>query len=192
MTNSPKNTENTDDQKLLGNIANGCRKSFASFYEKNANLVFGVLMRILRDRIEAEEIMQEVFVRVWTKASRFDPALASERTWLIALTRNAAIDRLRSGKRRPPTEEIDPETVSDAPTPENAAWNSQIASGLDHCLSQLDPSKASYVRLAYLEGWSYEELARASGTPVNTMKTWLRRSLLRLRDCLAGLGMRHD
>ncbi|WP_304618057.1 sigma factor-like helix-turn-helix DNA-binding protein, partial [Paracoccus sp. (in: a-proteobacteria)] len=84
------------------------------------------------------------------------------------------------------------ETVSDAPTPENAAWNSQIASGLDHCLSQLDPSKASYVRLAYLEGWSYEELARASGTPVNTMKTWLRRSLLRLRDCLAGLGMRHD
>lgn len=192
MTNSPKNTDKTDDQKLLGNIANGCRKSFASFYEKNANLVFGVLMRILRDRIEAEEIMQEVFVRVWTKASRFDPALASERTWLIALTRNAAIDRLRSGKRRPPTEEIDPETVSDAPTPENAAWNSQIASGLDHCLSQLDPSKASYVRLAYLEGWSYEELARASGTPVNTMKTWLRRSLLRLRDCLAGLGMRHD
>lgn len=149
-------------------------------------------MRMLRDRPEAEEVMQEVFVRVWTKASRFDPALASERTWLIALTRNAAIDRLRSGKRRPMTEEIDPETVSDAPTPETATLSAQIASGLDHCLAQLDPSKASYVRFVYLEGWSYEELARASGTPINTMKTWLRRSLLRLRDCMAGLGMRHD
>lgn len=189
MTIGPTKADDTDDHRLLGRIANGCRKSFASFYEQNADLVFGILIRMLRDRVEAEEIMQEVFVRVWTKASRFDPALASERTWLIALTRNAAIDRLRSGKRRPPTEEIDPETVSDAPSPEKAAWNAQIASRLEHCLAQLEPSKASYVRLAYIEGWSYEELAQASSTPLNTMKTWLRRSLLRLRDCMAGLGI---
>lgn len=192
MTNSPNKTRKGESQKLLGNIAKGCRKSFSLFYASNADLVFGILMRMLRDRPEAEEVMQEVFVRVWTKASRFDAALASERTWLIALTRNAAIDRLRSGKRRPTTEEIDPETVSDGPTPENATLNAQIASGLDQCLAQLDPSKASYVRLAYLEGWSYDELARATGTPVNTMKTWLRRSLLRLRDCMAGLGIGHE
>lgn len=168
----------------LNAIAAGSRNDFARYYRANSNLVFGILLRMLRDRADAEEVLQEVFVRVWTRAGRYDPALANPQTWLVAITRNAAIDRLRARQSRPLTAPLCPDMPGSAPSPEAQAVASDQRSRLDHCLSLLEDDKAQAVRDAYLEGWSYEELARRSGVPLNTMKTWLRRSLHRLRRCM--------
>ncbi|MFN3526970.1 MAG: sigma-70 family RNA polymerase sigma factor, partial [Paracoccus sp. (in: a-proteobacteria)] len=158
---------------------------FADFYHLNADLVFGILMRMTSCRAEAEELMQEVFLRVWTRAGTYDQALSSPRTWLTALTRHTAIDRLRAQKVRPATQQLDLELPSGGPCPENVAIMSDYNEKLALCMGQIDPEKAEFIRRAYIEGWSYEELAVHAGVPVNTMKTWLRRSLLKLRGCMS-------
>lgn len=170
--------------RRLQEIAAGDRDSFTRYYRANNNLVFGVLLRILQDRADAEEVLQDVFIRVWTRAGRYDPALANPQTWLIAIARHAAIDRLRARGSRPVTGALSPDLPGHGPSPEAQAVASDEAARLTHCLSLLADDKARAVRDAYLEGWSYDELARRAGVPLNTMKTWLRRSLLRLRLCL--------
>ena len=136
------------------------------------------------DRTDAEDLLQEVFVRVWTRAGRYDPRLSNPRTWLVAITRNAAIDRLRSRQVRPVTQPVDPGLPGPGPGPEAQAIAADQRTRLDGCLDELDADKAQAVRRAYLDGWSYEELARDADVPLNTMKTWLRRSLQRLRACM--------
>ena len=180
-------TENADPlAPLLVRIAAGDRQAFRDVYAASSSKLMGVLIRMLGTRSDAEDALQEVYTRVWTRAGRFDPAMGRGISWLIAIARNLAIDRLRARPRARPGDEGD---ETDAlPDGRPGAEAGLIAAGearrVVDCMGQLEPDRAAAVRGAYLQGLSYQQLAERHEVPLNTMRTWLRRSLARLKECL--------
>ncbi|MCP1198720.1 sigma-70 family RNA polymerase sigma factor [Notoacmeibacter sp. MSK16QG-6] len=170
--------------KLIVRVSLRDRQAFDRLYAATSPKLFAICIRILKDRAEAEEALQEVFVRVWTRADRF--AISSQHAvgWLCTVARNHAIDRIRS--RRAPTKDIDEafDMASDDPDPERLAVLSSEGDRIDECMDELETDRAQAVRSAYVDGASYAELADRFDVPLNTMRTWLRRSLLKLRHCL--------
>jgi RNA polymerase sigma-70 factor, ECF subfamily len=173
-----------DVTKLIVRVSMKDRGAFDLLYRQTSAKLFGVCVRILNDRAEAEEALQEVFVKIWTKADRFAASDLSPISWLAAIARNHAIDRLRA--RKPSSEDLDEALgVADpAPDPEAAALASGEGERVHRCLEELEKDRAEAVRRAYLRGESYAELAERYSVPLNTMRTWLRRSLIKLRECL--------
>jgi RNA polymerase sigma factor (sigma-70 family) len=171
--------------RLLIQTGRNDQKAFAEMYKRTSSKLFGVCLRMLRDRGEAEEVLQETYTTVWRRAAGFDPSKASAITWLITLSRNKAIDRLRQHR-----EELldDPskleQTVDDQPTPAAGAETSQEYGRLNTCLDALEPQQRDSVREAFFTGATYNELATRSQVPLGTMKSWIRRSLMQLRICL--------
>lgn len=178
-------TTTSDIEAMIGRMALGDRQAFAALYAATSAKLFGICLRVLNDRAEAEDALQEVYVKVWHNAARYRVNGLSPMTWLITVARNHAIDRLRA--RRPAgggMEEV--ATLADAaPGPEAQAIASSEAGRVAECLGQLPPDRADAVRRAYLDGESYNDLAGRYGVPLNTIRTWLRRSLLKLRECLS-------
>lgn len=174
----------SDIARLIERVALRDRDAFATLYARTSAKLFGVTLRILHDRSEAEEALQEVYVKIWQRADRYVSGAYSPISWLVAVARNHCLDLLRA--RKPNAADIDAalEIADPGPDPELAAINGGERARIDHCLGQLEPQKADCVRGAYLDGLSYEELATRESVPLNTMRTWLRRSLLKLRDCL--------
>jgi RNA polymerase sigma-70 factor, ECF subfamily len=177
----------TDDPiaDLLYRTAAQDRAAFRELYSASSAKLFSVFLRMLRDRQEAEDALQEVYTRVWLRAGRFDAGRARGMTWLIAISRNLAIDRLRA--RPEPT--VSDEAIIDAlPDQASGVETRMIAAGearrIADCFSTLEPEKAAAVQGAYLSGLSYAELSVRHDVPLNTMRTWLRRGLLRLKECL--------
>lgn len=171
--------------RLIEATARADRGAFRALYAASSAKLMGVLLRILADRAEAEDALQEVYTRVWLKASRFDATRGRGMTWLIALTRNLAIDRLRQRPEAPHEAEDALAEVSDpAPRAEARLIAGGEARRIQDCLDQLPPDRATALRGAYLSGRSYADLAQAAGVPLNTMRTWLRRSLLALKECM--------
>lgn len=174
--------------KLIIRTSLGDRAAFDELYRHTSAKLFGVCLRVLRNREDAEEALQEVYVKVWTKADRYGVCELSPITWLVAIARNHAIDRLRSraGALRLPSEELDAagEVADDRPSPEALALASAERQRIDECLDELEQVRGDAVRGAYLRGDSYSELAARYNVPLNTMRTWLRRSLMKLKECL--------
>lgn len=176
-----------DDElaSVLARVAGRDRAAFRELYAATSGKLFGVALRILGQRAEAEDALQEIYTRVWLRADRYDPARGRVMTWLIAIARNHAIDRLRSR----PQESADADAamaVADAkPGPLAGLVAEGEARRLVDCFSTLEDDRARAVRGAYLDGLSYDALARRHAVPLNTMRTWLRRSLLRLKECMA-------
>jgi RNA polymerase sigma-70 factor (ECF subfamily) len=169
---------------LLTSISHQDRAAFREIYSATSAKLMGVLLRILGNRAEAEDALQEVYTRVWLRASRFDADKGRGMTWLIAIARNHAIDRLRS-RPAPTGGEEDLAYVDDGKPGVLAGLVAQgEARRVVDCFGQLEPDRAKAVRGAYLDGLSYDDLALHFGVPLNTMRTWLRRSLLKLRECL--------
>lgn len=170
---------------LIGRVSLKDRKAFATLYDRSAPKLFGVCLRILRDRSEAEDALQDVYVKIWQRADRYVASQANPLAWLAAIARNHAIDVVRT--RRPVATDIDEAyDVADAlMTPEEAVVIRSEGRRIDRCMQELASERASAVRRAYIEGLSYEELAEIHGVPLNTMRTWLRRSLLKLRECMS-------
>ena len=170
---------------LIARCALRDRGAFRDLYGCTNAKLYGVTLRILRDRSEAEEALQEVYVKIWQRADKYVPGGYSPISWLVAVARNHSLDVLRA--RKPQSDDIDVALdVADAnPDPEQSAVNRAERSRIDGCLDQLDGEKADAVRGAYLDGFSYEELSARHNVPLNTMRTWLRRSLLKLRECLS-------
>lgn len=170
--------------KLLMRVALKDRTAFAELYDATSAKLFGVCLRILKDRSEAEDALQDVFVRIWQKADRYSRTRLSPISWLCVLARNVAIDRLR--RRKAMHESID--EASELPdsdrSPEDYAVLSSEGDRLQACLSEIEKERAEAVVKAYVEGASYQELADHYGVPLNTMRTWLRRSLMKIRQCL--------
>ena len=173
-----------DITKLIVRTSMRDRTAFDLLYRLTSAKLFGVCLRVLNDRSEAEEALQEVYVKVWTKADRFAVSELSPISWLVAVARNHAIDRLRA--RRKTTADIDAalDIADPAPGPEALAMAGEDSARVHRCLDELDEDRASAVRGAYLKGESYAELAERHDVPLNTMRTWLRRSLIKLRECL--------
>jgi RNA polymerase sigma-70 factor (ECF subfamily) len=168
---------------LIAACASGDRTAFRSLYRDSSAKLMGVLLRILRERAEAEDALQEVYTRVWLRAGKYDPAKGRGMTWLIAVARNLAIDRLRS--RVDAIGDDGLETVADStPRAETRLIAMGEARRMADCFATLEPDRAEAVRGAYLGGLSYLDLAARHAVPLNTMRTWLRRSLLKLKECL--------
>lgn len=177
--------ERDELNRLLQQTGCNDQKAFAELYKRTSSKLFGVCLRMLRDRGEAEEVLQETFTTVWRRAGSFDASRASAITWLVTLSRNKAIDRLRQHR-----EELldDPsrldETVDEQPTPAADAETSQEYRRLQQCLDELEPQQQRSVREAFFTGATYNELATRCKVPLGTMKSWIRRSLMQLRTCL--------
>src|SRR3984885_12721512 len=170
---------------LLGEVAMGDEAAFERLYAATRAKLYGVLLRILSRPALAEEVMQETYLKVWTMADQFDPAIASPITWMVAMARNRAIDIVR--KRGDVSIEDEPEALevaSEAPPPLARREMTEELKRLLSCLGKLDPEKQRIVLLAYYSGWSRDQLAQKLDIPVNTIKTWLRRSLLEIRECM--------
>jgi RNA polymerase sigma-70 factor (ECF subfamily) len=145
---------------------------------------FWIILRVLKDRAASEDVLQEVYVRLWQGgAETFTSGKASQISWLATIARNRAIDRLRVTK---PTRDLDhaPEMVEPSPGPEAQAIASSERAAINTYLGELDPDRAAAVRGAYLDGDTYAELAARFDVPLNTIRTWLRRSLMSLKKCL--------
>lgn len=171
-------------ENMIVQVGLGSRSAFSSLYDATSARLFGVCLRVLNNRAEAEDTLQEVFERVWHKAGLFSQTGNSPMTWLITLARNAAIDRLRARKRVTVNVDEANELFDNAPSPEEETEASIEKIRLQKCLEELETKRADAVRMAYLEGYSYKDLALRYDIPLNTVRTWLRRSLLKLKDCL--------
>jgi RNA polymerase sigma factor (sigma-70 family) len=172
-------------EHLLSLTARGDTRAFAELYERAAGRLLGVCLRMLRDRSEAEDVLQEVFVTVWRRAGDFDGRLATATTWLITLTRNKAIDRLRQSRARVPLEPFHFDTLADERSgPQADAEAGQEYRRLRACLDRLEPDDGRSLREAFFSGATYKELAERSQLPLGTMKSRIRRALAQLRTCL--------
>jgi len=169
----------------LMRVAEGDRDAFEALYRASASRLLGICVRVLHDRDEAEDALQEAFVRVWRKAGQFDAARAGAATWLATVARNTAIDRIRA---RPNVQLAPVDLVEampdDADTPVEASARADDRARLDACFATLEPRRRGLIRAAFYDGSTYEELAQRAGSPLGSVKSWIRRGLLQLRVCL--------
>lgn len=178
-------TETETLEQLLARTAMGDRAAFKRLYHRIAPKMFSLCVRMLRDRGEAEEVLQEAFVTVWRRADGYNPELAGANTWLTTLVRNRAIDRLRQRRGCPTADPLDLERLPEENRgPADHAEASQEYLRLERCLGQLDVKHRRLVREAFFTGATYNQLASRTQVPLSTMKSWIRRALMQLRMCL--------
>lgn len=171
---------------MLQSIKRGDETALAALYDRYRAILFGLLLRILHNRAEAEDILQEVFVQVWQRAASFDESRGKVFTWLVTLTRSRAIDRLRMlGSRERTVEEAarnQSDAVSDAEVDAIAAQRSQI---VRRALNELPVEQRQVLLLAYFNGFSQSEIAEHLNSPLGTVKTRMRTALTKLREMLS-------
>jgi RNA polymerase sigma factor (sigma-70 family) len=183
----PKVRPSPDAQALavaIVRVASGDRAAFEEVYRKTSAKLFGLCLHILPSRQEAEDVVQEVYIAVWRRASSFDPDRGAAMTWLITLTRNRAIDRLRASgavAARPIAFDGGEDL---APSASDALETGDEARRLSDCIGTLNGGEALLIRTAFFQGSSYTELAARTETPLGTIKSRIRRALIKLRDCL--------
>jgi RNA polymerase sigma factor (sigma-70 family) len=170
----------------LARIPSGDRAALQTVYRLTSAKLFGVCLRILGERSEAEDVLQEVYVTVWRKAADFDAGRASPLTWLIAIARNRSIDRLRASKHSRHTAPIEAaDHVADSGTMADVALeNAQDYAKLHGCLGGLESKESAALRGAFFDGNTYEDLATRMNVPLGTMKSWIRRAMIKLKSCL--------
>ncbi|WP_368670129.1 sigma-70 family RNA polymerase sigma factor [Phenylobacterium aquaticum] len=171
--------------ELLPRIAAGDRAALRQLYQATSSKLFGVCLRILSNRDESEDVLQEVYLTIWRRADRFEASRASVMTWISTIARNRAIDRLRARGPLAYADQIDElEIADDAPRAEALLEAAQSGEALGKCLSELDERTEKVIRTAFFEGLTYEALAHRMEAPLGTVKSWIRRGLLKLKGCL--------
>lgn len=178
-------TEQDELARLLQATARGDRGAFARLYELTAPRLMGAGVHLLKRREWAEDVLQDVFVKVWHRASDYHAERGNVLTWLYTVQRYLALDRLRAQR---PTEELNEELenklVFDGPDPSTAAHSSDMAAQVRTCLEELPDVQRRSVMLAFFEGLTHTELTQRLNTPLGTVKSWIRRGLLNLKRCL--------
>ena len=178
-----------NDVQLLKAIADRDEAALAQLYDRYRTILFGLLMRILNNREEAEDVLQEVFLQVWRKAADFDENRGRPFTWLVTLGRSRGIDRLRTLAARERVAEAGAravtEEISDAATD---AFKSEQRGLVSDALAKLPDEQKRPIMLAYFEGLSQSEIATRLDAPLGTVKTRMRTGMIRLRELLAGQG----
>ena len=186
-----------DLSRLLARAGLGDRAAFATLYERTSSHLFAVVLRINRDRAQAEDILQEVYVNVWRAASSFDAAQSQPLTWLTSIARNRAIDSLRRQQTQPrmrvgasadggesEDDDVYDSVADDAPGPLELLSRAADARALAACMDRLAASQRQSLALAFFQGLSHGEVAAQMRQPLGTIKSWLRRALVALKSCL--------
>jgi RNA polymerase sigma-70 factor, ECF subfamily len=172
-------------EALLQACARGDRAALQSLYAQTAPQLFGLALSILRNRDLAEDVMQDSFILVWRRAHSFDPGRGTAMAWLARIVRNQCFDLMRRRGRESPLDETFMQSWQDpAPNPADLTALSREARRLKGCLDELDEGPRKSMILAYYEGLTFAEVSGRLGAPLGTVKSWIRRGLIQLRDCM--------
>jgi RNA polymerase sigma-70 factor (ECF subfamily) len=173
-----------DYESALEACARGDRRALRALYEREAPRLLGVTLRIVRDHHTAQDVLQDAFIQVWHSAGTFQRALGSGRGWLYTVVRRRALDAVRRGPRELLAGD-DLEGLADSValmTPED---ESDITEALAHCLQALDDRKRQCIVAAYVNGYTHQEIAQQLRAPLGSVKAWIRRGLLSLKECMS-------
>lgn len=171
-------------EALLASIADGDRPAFRKLYDAAGPKLYGIVVRICRDHGIAQDVLQDAFLKIWTKAASYDANQARPITWLVSIARNTAIDAIRRSREIPLGMDDEGRSVIDSFGQATSGADPAELLALRRCLDGLERSQQECLLLAYCAGHSREELATRFSAPVGTIKTWLHRGLARLRACL--------
>jgi RNA polymerase sigma-70 factor (ECF subfamily) len=174
----------SDVDLLMGRVARGDSSAFEALYDELSAAVFGLARRVVRDPARAEDVTQEVFLEVWRKAARFDSGLGKAKTWVMTIAHRRAVDAVRrSESHKRQDHRAAPDEVSHD-EPADAVIAAQEHGSVRTCMETLTDLQLESVRLAYFNGYTYNEVATLLEKPLPTIKTRMRDGLIRLRDCL--------
>ncbi len=156
-------------------------------YEREARWLLGVALRIVRDRERAEDVLHDAFVQVWEHAASYQPALGSARGWLYTVVRHAALKAVREPDRLQAMDTEALTTLSDAQQAGDQAADERAldADSLERCLQRLDEAPRACVMHAFVDGYTHAQIAQRLNTPLGTVKSWIRRGLASLKECMA-------
>lgn len=179
-----------DWSRLVQRAAAGDHAALAELYDATSHLVFGLALRILGDRHEAEDAVVEVYAQAWRTAKSYDPQRGTPGSWLLTLTRSRAIDMLRSRKRERATDPIESagDVQANTPSPEDATADAERHRCVRRALERLAVEQREAIELAYFSGLSHTEIATQLGQPLGTIKTRIRLGMMRLRELLGHLS----
>lgn len=180
----PPHADPFDYEAAVMACARGERYALRALYERESRWLLGVATRIVRDRARAEDVLHDAFVSVWQNAASFDPALGSARGWLYTIVRHRALKDVRHPGRLVALDPEDVTRLSDA----GQALNDDRgldADSLERCLDRLEAPRRACVVHAFVDGFTHEQIAERLATPLGTVKSWIRRSLAALKECLA-------
>lgn len=183
-------TTQTEAARGLDDALRGCAGgdpgALRVIYDAEAPRMLGIALRLLKRRALAEEAVHDAFMQIWQRAGSFDPAKGQARTWIYAVLRHRALNILRGEARTDLIEDFESLSLeSEDEGPEAIVARLSEAGALRRCLERLDPARRQVIVLAYVQGLTHGELAGRLNVPLGTMKSWIRRSLLTLRECLA-------
>ena len=175
-----------DYEQALQACASGDRNALQALYQQESRHLLGVALRIVRQRQQAEDVLHDAFMNIWTKAAGFDARLGSGRGWIYSVVRYRALDVMHAQRSEPQASEVQ---VDDLPaaaiSPMESLFRDRNAMALHRCLERLDESKRACILLAYVEGFSQTQIAQHLTCPLGTVKAWTRRGLLVLKECLS-------
>ena len=191
MTPAPDTADLFDYERALQGCARGERQALQDIYRQESRHLLGVALRIVRQRQQAEDVLHDAFMAIWTKAASFDATLGSGRGWIYSVTRNLALNSVRNGAREVT---VDEETAEALDAQTSMAAHYQLADAfeahaslgrLNDCLSRLEPARRNCILYAYVDGCSHGEIAERTRTPLGTVKAWIKRGMGSLRECMA-------
>ena len=177
----------SDDLVLLKRIAARDEAAVAEFYDRHSRLVFAIIRRILHSPADAEEVLQETFVRLWSRAETYDPRLGSPAAWVVRIARNRAIDRRRASQVRADVDAPVPagddaaRPIPTHDTPETLMHDAYTAMAVRGAVAELPAPQRTLIEAAFFEGYTHQELSARFGVPLGTVKTRIRNGLLSLR-----------
>jgi RNA polymerase sigma factor (sigma-70 family) len=177
-----------DCEAALEACARGEAFALRALYEAESRRLLGLAMRIVRDRDTAHDVLQDAFLQVWQRAGTYQRELGSARGWLYTVVRHRALDVVRrSGREFAAGDDL--EAIADARQAHDGAAGHDAApadaAAIERCLAALDERRRDCILRAFVEGWTHEQIAQQSATPVGTVKSWIRRGLLALKACLS-------
>jgi len=173
-----------EDTRLLKAVSGGDQQALAALYRRHGPLIYSLLVRMLMNTMEAEEVLQDTFLQIWRRAPQFDPARSAPLSWMILIARGKALDRLRARSRRNSGHAAYEREVASLEVEFHEPRQidrDDLAAACAAALNHLPESQARALQLAFLRGWTHQEIAAALGTPLGTVKAWIRRGLLSLR-----------
>ena len=177
-----------EDARLLAGIAGGDSQALAALYRRRGGLVYSILVRMLVNEMETQEVMQDVFVQIWRRAHRYDPGRSSPLAWMLMIARGLAMDRLRARSRRNAGHAAYEREVASLEVEEvngsRQTERDELATACATALHSLPDNQGRALQLAFIRGWTHEEIASAVGEPLGTIKARIRRGLLALRKAL--------